>query len=141
LSDVPHRGKRLEHQEASRNREILRRMRRQESDLPDQGRSYQRGLSMIRPVAVVLVLVLAGCSTPSPEITSANASSVTVVANSGFRTGFASEQEIRVTAQRACEAFGRDAGVIIQGSANDNRRTVEFSCVDRASRIAETPES
>jgi hypothetical protein len=86
---------------------------------------------MIRPLAVLVIFALAGCSAPTPQISSATAQSVTVVATSGFGTGFASEQDIRVTAQRGCEAFGRDAGGIIQGSANDSRRTVQFTCIER----------
>lgn len=86
---------------------------------------------MHRPLAVLFLLALAACAAPTPQIVSGTAQSVTVVATSGFGTGFASEQDIRVTAQRGCEAFGRNAGVILQGSANDSRRTVQFSCVER----------
>jgi uncharacterized protein YcfL len=86
---------------------------------------------MVRLLAVVSLLALAACSAPTPQIVSGNAQSVTVVATSGFGTGFASEQEVRVAAQRACEAFGRNAGVATQVTANDSRRTVQFTCVER----------
>jgi hypothetical protein len=86
---------------------------------------------MRRPLAVLSLLALAACAAPTPQIVSGTAQSVTVVATSGFGTGFASEQDIRVTAQRACESFGRNAGVVQQVTANDSRRTVQFSCVER----------
>ena len=86
---------------------------------------------MMRPFAVLVIFALAGCSAPSPQISSATAQSVTVSASSGFGTGFASEQDIRVTAQRGCEAFGRDAGGVLQVSANDSRRVVQFACIER----------
>jgi hypothetical protein len=82
-------------------------------------------------LALTALAALAACSAPTPSITSATPEGVTVVATSGFGTGFPSEADVRVTAQRACEAFGRNAGPLQQGNASDSRRTFQFACVER----------
>ena len=82
-------------------------------------------------LATAALAALAACSAPAPVVTNATPDGVTVVAGTSFGTGFASDQEVRVTAQQACEQFGRNAGPLQQGNATDSQRTFQFSCIER----------
>ncbi|MDJ0992216.1 MAG: hypothetical protein QNI90_01455 [Dinoroseobacter sp.] len=82
-------------------------------------------------LSLPVLATLLACSAAAPTVTSASPEGVTVVATSSMTSGFASEQDVRVTAQRACEQFGRNAGPLQQGNATDSQRTFQFSCIER----------